>query len=383
MLTTRYDISEIGAAAEPLVANIVGEDGLGALVQMMLDHETPPMLLTRAEPPVAEFVEPLRGLIAGQLARLGKDERSALARWFPPTGYGRDLAGALLQAATHRRYFELPISLYDAAPRPDSRVFTALPALIERVDGSGLLRTNGLRVTSQAVYVGGYALSFHQLLRRGFGSNVNDSLVGTLLGGVQTGEISALRIAIDERRLRGERDQRLWFEKDYWVGPPLTGLYLDRLHGSFPTVTVHGRPVGADVAPWDPYDRFAGRWSLGPEPGEKTFEGEELVDPATLRAGDLVLIRYVHAIRVPPLGAFRHVDGAVRVYTAEAYTRRRHLQFAPPAHGLSAYYRKVFRADGSIGTGLWSDIVARWFRGNELTLEYLGTLGPQEPDTAH
>jgi hypothetical protein len=45
-----------------------------------------------------------------------------------------------------------------------------------------------------------------------------------------------------------------------------------------------------------------------------------------------------------------------------------------PAGTQAAKYRKVFRVDGSISTGEWSDIVAKWFRHDHLAGEYLETL---------
>lgn len=124
-------------------------------------------------------------------------------------------------------------------------------------------------------------------------------------------------------------------------------MALDALTGKFPTVTVHGRPAGTYVAPWDPYDRFAARWSLGPDESEKTLEAEELLDPPPV-AGELVLLRYLHAIRDTSSHTFRHVDGAVRAYTRDAYEQRREMQFATPADDLVRFYRKVFLADGKI-----------------------------------
>ena len=40
-------------------------------------------------------------------------------------------------------------------------------------------------------------------------------------------------------------------------------------------------------------------------------------------------------------------------------------------------YRKVFRLDGDIETDAWSDIAARWFRGNRLMTEFLNSLSAQ------
>lgn len=373
-MKTTFETGVTASAARQVVVAVVGNEALESLVQAMLDHEVPPVFLGRIDGPVSEVLSPIRQAVTEHYGSLAQEEQRRIADLFPPTGYHRDLGMALTEFATHEAYFSLPDSTYRPDGDPASRVFAALPDLLSLVDERGLLRVNGMRVTREAIFVDGFALSFHQLLRRGFGSNVNDTLMSALLEGVESGQITDLRVAIDERRLRLEQDHRSWFEKDYWTGPPLRETRLDDLSGTFPQVTVHGRPVGADAAPWDPFDRFAVRWSLGPNPGEKTMEAEELVEESSASGVDLVLVRFAHAIRVTGSRAFRHLDGAVRAYTPENYARRRDMQFATAADGLNTYYRKVFRADGMMDTAVWSDVVARWFRGNELALEYLSGL---------
>jgi hypothetical protein len=373
-MSTTFETKLTASAARQLVVAVVGNDALESLVQAMLDQEVPPAFLARIGGPVADVLSPIREAITEHYRSLAPEEQRKIANLFPPTGYHRDLGMALTEFATHGAYFSLPHSIYRPQVDPASRVFVALPDLLSLVDERGLLRVNGMRVTRETVFVDGFALSFHQLLRRGFASNVNDTLMSALLEGVESGQITDLRVAIDERRLRLERDHQSWFEKDYWSGPPLRETRLDELNGTFPQVTVHGRPVGADAPPWDPYDRFAVRWSLGPNPGEKTMEAEELVDEASASGVDLVLVRFAHAIRVTGSQAFRHLDGAVRAYAPEKYARRRGMQFATAGDGLNAYYRKVFRADGMMDAATWSDIIARWFRSNELALEYLSGL---------
>lgn len=332
------------------------------------------MFLWRDPPQaVAKPAAAVRVLVEPRLKSLLEEERRGLRSLFPPTAVARDLAGALIQAATHRGYTELPTSLFER-PAKESRLFSALPDLHDRLDNRHMLPTDGLQVTPQALLVGGFALSFHQFLRRNFTDNVNDALVRTLMA-AQEGTGATLRFAIDERRLRRAADQVLWIEKDYWSGPHLSEEALDNTRGHFPQVSIHGWPIGADRAPWDIHDRFEVRWSVDQDTGEKTFEAEELRDPASLAAGDeLVVVRFLHAIRVPSRRAFRHVDGAVRAYSREAYRQRRELRFATPADNVVSHYRKVFRADGDLSTEVWSNIVAQWFRGNQLATEYLGQL---------
>lgn len=93
---------------------------------------------------------------------------------------------------------------------------------------------------------------------------------------------------------------------------------------------------------------------------------------------DLVLARYLHAIRDVSQHQFIHCDGAVKAYTREGYPRVAE-QFAARGRGL--HYRKVFRMDGKIETDHWSQVAALWFRGNQLVVEYLSGLGEAVPQT--
>jgi hypothetical protein len=369
-----YTTTEVAAESRRIAAEVVGDSALDHLGQAMLDHETPPFRLGMASGIVGELFEPIRQRLSTWVEGLDKRSRTALAETFPDTGYRRDLAQSVVQFAVHADYFALPESIYRSVLDPSSRVLAALPDLAAITDTDGLVNISGLRATRECLFIGDYALSFHQLLRRSFTSSVNDTLMQALLDGVAAGEIEDLRVAIDDRRLRLANEHQSWIEKDFWNGPPITETGLDRMEGEYPVVTVHGRPVGAEAAPWDPYDRFAVRWSIGPGPHEKTMEAEELVEPGSVAQNPLVLLRFAHAIRDTTRQTFRHLDGAVRTYTPEAYARRRNMQFATAADGINTHYRKVFRADGPISTQRWADIVAAWFRGNELALEYLGGL---------
>jgi hypothetical protein len=369
-----YESSELAALSREIGVRVVGEAALSELAQAMLDLEVAPFRLARADGQVGELLEPVRRQMAAYVASLGDSELASLTEHFPATGYRRDIALSLSMFAVWDAYFALPKSIFETEANRESKVLAAIPALEALTDPDGLLRLNGLQVSPEGVFVDDAVVSFHQLLRRDFSGNVNEEVLRTLLEGVATREIDELRIAIDDRRLHLAREHRVRIEKEFWYGPHLRGTDLDRLDGSYPVITVHGRAVGVEANPMDRYDRFAVRWSLGPDPGEKTMEAEELVEPERAQRGDLVPLRYAHAIRDTSTHTFRHVDGAVRTYSPEAYVERREMEFATAASNLNSHYRKVFRADGKIGTQRWADIIAAWFRGNELTLEYLATL---------
>ena len=92
--------------------------------------------------------------------------------------------------------------------------------------------------------------------------------------------------------------------------------------------------------------------------GNKVVQMEELITPSNDQFCDYRLLRYLHSIRDIENHTFIHCDGAVRVYNDEEFRARRGV-------------------DGSISTNEWSDIVAKWFRHDNLAGEYLATLATE------
>lgn len=358
--------------AATIVEELVGAESLHRLVQLMLDHEIPPAFMwRRTATPVDRDADELRTRLASAISSEAAERRVREVLADVP-GLERDNANALMQLATAPGYFEIPDTLLEV-PSRSSRVLSALPHLVDRLDNRGLLDLAGLRATPGAVFINEYALSYHQLLRRGFNSHVNDALLGYLLQ-LQRKRAMELRVAIDERRLRLTKDYHEYLERDYWYGPHLTEEVLDSPDPS-PSALIHRWADPDDPRRiFDPSEEFAIRLTLDGQ--TRTIEAEELVAPERAKTGsEFVFVRYLHAQRDISDRVFIHVDGAVRAYLPEAYARRRGAQgFPPHDKDLPSRYRKVFRVDGSITTGEWSQIVALWFRGNHLTIEALEQL---------
>jgi hypothetical protein len=66
-------------------------------------------------------------------------------------------------------------------------------------------------------------------------------------------------------------------------------------------------------------------------------------------------------------GAFRHFDGAIKVYLKDRYAERMRAKLP---HKDSYKKLKVFRIDGDINADVWINLTLLFFRGNELVLEY-------------
>lgn len=255
-------------------------------------------------------------------------------------------------------------------PRLDSRVFAALPALATRLDEDGLLDVSELDARPHGLFVNGYSLHYHQLLRRGFHSNIHYELVGSLLR-LPSRHEARVRLAIDERRLRFEHEHEEIIERDYWFGRQLGDEVLDDLAAV--GETFYGDPYGGQTL-LHPYAGLSARWTT--DGALRTIEVEEFV-PVSTGASPL-LVRYLHAIRDTSMRMFIHCDGAVKVFDPGSYPRSQ-AQFRDRGKGL--HYRKVFRVDGAIPADAWSHLLTGWFRGNHLVLEYVEGLGTDPPNS--
>jgi hypothetical protein len=356
------------AAATAFVVDVLGERFVSDLVQTLLDHEVPPTFMWHGDPPpVAEKAAQARTKVDAALRELDTAETRRLVESLEGQLF-KDLAEALVQAAVGSAYFALPDSLL-RTDLAGSRVLDAVPDLAERVDDDGLIDTSGLRATPQCLFMGPFAIAYHQFLRRSFSSHTNDALLAELIRGVGEGNWS-LRLAIDDRRVCRAADHRDRQERDYWWGPHLSDAVLDDTSRPSPETTVHSWNDVASRMPWDPSEKVVVRWTT--DGSIRTVQMEETIDPDVARQpSSTVLLRYLHARRDTETHEFIHCDGAVRAYSPDGYAVRRDEDW--PAEGLSEGYRKVWRIDGHIATDAWSQIVALWLRGNPLAGEYLIT----------
>jgi hypothetical protein len=102
---------------------------------------------------------------------------------------------------------------------------------------------------------------------------------------------------------------------------------------------------------------------------QKVLEMEELV-PERALPKSVVVDKYVHSLRDTHARRFMHLDGAVRVYRKEDYRRRLGTDLRQ-GRSLALRYEKLFRVDGPIPDQDWAELVAHFYRGNELVREYL------------
>jgi hypothetical protein len=361
--------------SESLVRGILGDAEVDGLVRWMLSEEVAPY---RIRTPGISGQEP----VAGALSRLEEGLRALDA---PDAGLiehamraaqaDGDPVGALLLLAMSPGYSVIPLSLL-VPPLDESPVLQELPELRSKVDERGLLDITDVEAAPDALFFGGRAIAYHQLLRRSFTGHVNDALTTELLS--LRGKGLAVRVAFDERWIRARSAYVPMIEKEYWWGPPLSDARFDDPGQRQPEMLVHRWPADADHwPPDDPYEQVTIYTKVAD--GVRTVEIEELIDPVHARQRcEYRLVRYLHAEREIVAKSFRHMDGAVRYYRTNNYERRRNSPWPKSEEDRPEGRRKVFRVDGSITTETWSNITALWFRGNALVLEALASLAPKD-----
>ncbi len=179
------------------------------------------------------------------------------------------------------------------------------------------------------------------------------------------------------------RHLREIFTREYLRGPK--GISLDQLNDpGFPehvdgTVTEYIRidPDGDLRLLGMDLDRLQVMWSF--RDGIKSVQFEELVPIAAKEFGGYPYVgnRYIHAQWHIEDQCFRHLDGAVKIYDKQRYSARfdHDLRYRQPDIEADSYL-KLFRLDGNLRLDFWAQLITRYFRNNELVIEYLG--GVQE-----
>lgn len=350
-----------------LVSAVRGRLGTryGELLTVMLDLDVPPIFLHADDRPRLARVRAQAMDLLNSWAKDDPAKFEGLLDGVPDILRATSPVEGLLEAAMWDEYFELPESIFVVQPRSESRALQPLPTLVDRIDDDGLLEVVGLDATPHGLRLGGFALHYHQLLRRDFRANIHYGLVNSILDFACQYNLKA-RIAIDERRQRFIDEYQECFEADHWFGRPLDERDLDSL--SAVGETFYGDPH-AGTSSLHPYAGLSIRWTV--KDGLKTVQIEEFM-PTPSADHNWVLARYLHAIRDVSKKAFVHCDGAVKAYDARAYPRSQQ-EFRDRGRGV--HYRKVFRVDGEFPAPVWSTLLSDWFRGNRLVLEYLAQVG--------
>jgi hypothetical protein len=249
----------------------------------------------------------------------------------------------------------------------ENEVFRRYPELADKIDKDGLLRIDDtVALLDVGVEYKAHVLHYHQLLRRSYSSNPNIDFISAFVNyHMKTKGTNDFRIGIDHRRIMPKEFYRQIMEKAYWFGPKFDRTDLDDPREVGVTVVKRDCPYLLDVLRSNKLDRTEFYWNY--RKGTKTLEVEE-ISRQDYSFDSYHLNRYAHTERDISARVLTHLDGAVKVYLGESYANR--LASKLPREFKCHKKIKLFRIDGDIDVDQWMDLLARFFRENEMIIEY-------------
>jgi hypothetical protein len=189
-------------------------------------------------------------------------------------------------------------------------------------------------------------------------------------------------LALDTDRVRINVDRTEFKEFDYWHGAKFCQAI-----GEIPDGTVKLRPP-LDIPNFYIDFAFANAYALdikwSTSGSIRNFYAEEIkTEDVTVTSDGLPYfpVRYLHAEFDNGTNHFRHLDGAIHLYTEEEYFRRRDsdLNFnnKNDKH-IKTLSKKLFKINGAITVETWRTLISQFLAGNPLIIEYLEGAYPQQ-----
>ena len=263
--------------------------------------------------------------------------------------------------------------------RTHSDILVTYPEIADYEDDEGLIPLGSpgfipAHMQDGGIYYKNHVLYYHQFLRRDFTANLNFPFLNALVAYHKNHKDQRVAVALDHLRIINKEWFRQIFEKDRAFGPPLAIASLDDPHAVGLTVY---EPTERRLIPLLGFERTEFYWSIKHNDTKKAFEIEEVysLDYLPNASDELILSRYVHAIRDIEAHAFIHLDGAVKIYPRNQYKQR--YETMMPKELKVEKKIKVFRidADGDNGQAItdneWSKLIGYFFRGNTMVAQYL------------
>ena len=178
--------------------------------------------------------------------------------------------------------------------------------------------------------------------------------------------MNEFRIAVDPQRLMPREFYRHLFEMDSWFSPTFDRSALDDPHAIGLTVIRRQQPSMFDLLT-APLDRTEFYWSF--RDGVKALEIEEVARADNIQDA-YYLTRHAHSERKigQPQQFIRHFDGAVKAYLQDSYPLRLAAQM--PREPKCYRKPKLFRIDRQIDIDVWIDLIAHFYKGNEMIIQY-------------
>lgn len=247
----------------------------------------------------------------------------------------------------------------------ESEVLKIYPELSKKIDKYGLfILDDDLTLHDGGIEYKDHILYYNQFLRKGYINSFNKDFINLFLRYYYKSRgKNKFGIAIDHSRILKKENYENILERDAWFGPEFKKEDLD--NPLILGLTVKKRN---EFYPYDFYntlDRTEFLWSYKDD--IKSLQIEEVSNIDT-KYGDYNLNKYVHAERDTVKQTLRHFDGAVKVYHSHQYRKRFDRNLSHEAKGDKKI--KLFRIDGDIDIDIWIDLIAYFFRGNEMIIEY-------------
>lgn len=361
----------------------INQKKLDALIKEMRNYNEFPIFLPRylhssSKHPISIHLESLVNEIFDLLKICTEEEISELVKSMPQgmtmiTGpmpeWGDDeekrrLAICYVATEAQRYYFNIKSIAKNNIEK--SEVLRKFPELAANLDDDGLLiiDNNNFILHTGGIEYKDYILHYHQFLRRGYTSNPNFDFFGCLIKYYeQSGNINKFRIAIDHRRLMSKKSYSQIFECDTWYGAPFDPERID--DPQYIGLTIIKRNKDSLFELTNKLDRTEFYWSYNK--GTKSIEIEEISD-LEYKFENYNLNKYLHSERDISKKIFSHVDGAVKIYLENNYSYRFNSKM--PSEYKAFNKIKLWRIDGSIDLENWIDLVAFFYKGNEMIIEY-------------
>lgn len=258
-----------------------------------------------------------------------------------------------------------------AAVIDSSIVERVFPTLFTNKDKHGLIYLSELlrdfEYKGQGILAhrgGRLCIYCHKFFRRNLSylNSFHFEFLNSLMALSNRPEIS-IRIAVDPDIIGLSESFKEYQELEYWWGPK----YNDDISIIPPGVTIYKsddhQRVFSGVSGTEYWWKHDGN--------RRVLEMEELRDLPTggSRSGNYGC-RYIHSIYDSKDKKFEHFDGAIRMYTDEAFMER--IGQAIDKSGKNSSYTKLFRIDGMLPLSEWKSLTTSYYQGNPLLYEYFG-----------
>jgi hypothetical protein len=228
-------------------------------------------------------------------------------------------------------------------------------------------------------YADNYMAMLHPYFRRGFSKSANyaPNLVEIIWP-----EFNALRapsVALDLNRLRIDVNDCIYMELDTWYGAPFTKSITSIPDGQVkitPPLDINNISLFFNNA-------FAlnAKWSTSY--GVRNFYMEEIFTESqiTQYAGeDWHPARYIHSEYDIQNNTFRHLDGAIHLYSNKDYLARRglDLNFGQKLNcAIKPRSKKLFKYNRDVTVDAWINYCSHFCSGNPLIHEYFSGKLPE------